>query len=100
MRSIVVLAEAAEDLESARDFYEDRESGLGEYFLRSLLSDIERLAVQHGTHHKQHRCFRMLATRFPFGIYYLDTAGETMVVGILDLRRDPGSIRYIMDQRV
>jgi hypothetical protein len=35
----------------------------------------------------------MLASRFPFGIYYLETEAETRVVAALDLRRNPSWIR-------
>ena len=43
MRRVVVLAEAAEDLEEARRFYDARESGVGDYCVTSLLADIESL---------------------------------------------------------
>jgi len=38
----VVLAEAAEDLEEAREFYDAREPGVGDYCVRSLMADIDR----------------------------------------------------------
>ena len=89
MRRVVVLAEAAEDLEAARRFYDAREAGIGDYCVTSLLVDIESLALYHGIHPKHHGCFRMLASRFPFGIYYLEAEHETRVVAALDLRRHP-----------
>ncbi len=93
MRRVVILAEAAEDLELAGRFYDDREAGVGEYCVTSLLADIESLALFHGIHRRHHGCFRMLASRFPFGIYYLEAADETRVVAVLDLRRNPSWIR-------
>jgi len=39
------------------------------------------------------KCFRMLASRFPFGIYYVEAEQETRVVAVLDLRRNPSWIR-------
>jgi len=48
MRRVVVLAEAAEDLEEARRFYDAREPGVGDYCVTSLLADIESLASHHG----------------------------------------------------
>jgi hypothetical protein len=50
MRSVVVLAEAAEDIENAGDFYDAQEPGIGSYFTHSLLADIESLALYHGIH--------------------------------------------------
>ena len=99
MRRVVVLAEAAEDLEAARSFYEAREAGLGDYCVTSLLADIESLTLHHGIHRQQLGCLRMLASRFPFGIYYLEAKHETRVVAVLDLRRDPGWIRRQMIRR-
>ena len=37
MKRVVVLAEAAEDLEEAREFYEAAEIGVGDYCVSSLL---------------------------------------------------------------
>jgi hypothetical protein len=99
MRRVVVLAEAAEDLEAAQAFYDAQEAGVGEYCVNSLLTDIESLALYHGIHRQQHGCFRMLASRFPFGIYYLEAQHETRVVAVLDLRRDPTWIRRQLTQR-
>lgn len=65
MRRVVVLAEAAEDLEEARKFYDARAAGVGDYCVTSLLADIESLAWYHGIHWRQHGCFRMLPTGSP-----------------------------------
>ena len=40
-------------------------------------SDIESTALYHGIHGRQFGCYRMLAHRFPFGIYYRETATRT-----------------------
>ena len=93
MRQVVVLAEAADDLEEARRFYDDCEAGVGDYCVTSLLADITSLVFFHGIHRHQHACFRMLASRFPFGIYYSEAQHETRVVAVLDLRRNPSWIR-------
>ena len=99
MRRVIVLAEAAEDLEEARRFYDAREAGVGDYCVSSLVADIESLALFHGIHRQQHGCFRLLASRFPFGIYYLEAEHETRVVAVLDLRRDPSWIRQRVTRR-
>ena len=99
MRRVIVLAEAAEDLEEARRFYDAREAGVGDYCVTALVADIESLALFHGIHRQQHGCFRMLASRFPFGIYYLETQHETRVVAVLDLRRNPSWIRTQVTRR-
>jgi len=99
MRRVMVLAEAAEDLEEARRFYDAREAGVGNYCVTSIMADIESLTLFHGIHRQQYGCFRMLASRFPFGIYYLETEPETRVVAVLDLRRNPSWIRKQVTRR-
>jgi hypothetical protein len=46
MRRVVILAEAAEDIEAARDFYDAQQPGIGDYCADSLVADIESLALQ------------------------------------------------------
>ena len=99
MRRVIVLAAAAEDLEAGRDFYDAQEPGVGDYFSDSLIADIESLALFHGIHPIHLGCPRMLASRFPFGIYYRETETETQVVAVLDLRRDPSWIHRELSHR-
>lgn len=100
MKRVVVLAEAADDLAEARKFYDSREPGIGAYCVTSLLSDIESLALYHGIHPRHWNCYRMLASRFPFGVYYVEAEQETRVVAVLDLRRDPSWIRQRVTRRL
>jgi plasmid stabilization system protein ParE len=93
LKLVVVLSDAAEDIEAARDFYEVQEVGVGEYFVDSLLADIERLADLSGVHPKHFEFHRMLATRFPFGIYYREAESQTQFFAVLDLRRNPTWLR-------
>jgi hypothetical protein len=99
MRRVVVLAEAAQDLAEARGFYDEREPGLGDYYITSLLADIESLGLYHGIHQQHFNCFRMLASRFPFGIYYVEAEHETRVLAVLDLRRNPSWLRQQVTRR-
>ena len=87
------MAEAAADLEKAREFYETQESGAGEYFIDSILSDIGSLGLFHGIHPFHDGFYRMLASRFPFAIYYRECQEETQIFALLDLRRNPNWIR-------
>lgn len=45
MRRIVVLEEAAEDIERGCKFYDLQEIGVGDYFEDTILSDIESLGL-------------------------------------------------------
>lgn len=99
MRRIVVLSDAADDIERARKFYDEQDEGVGNYCVDSLLSDIESLALYHGIHSRHFGLYRMLCHRFPFGIYYRETINETQVIAILDLRRNPSWIRNELSRR-
>jgi len=66
---IELLDEAQDDLIQGFHFYEDREAGLGTYFLDCLFSDIDSLLVYAGIHqiiYGHHRC---LSKRFPFTVW-------------------------------
>ena len=89
IRTVIVLEEAAEDIEIAIDFYEAAEQGAGAYFRDSLVSDIRRLAHYVGVHSVHHGFHRALASRFPFAIYYRDDGTTRKVVAVLDLRQHP-----------
>ena len=93
MKAVFVLTDAADDLDIARDFYDSQDLGLGDYFVDSLLSDIESLRLFHGIHPRHFGFYRMLAGRFPFGIYYDEALAGIQVFAVLDLRKDPMWIR-------
>lgn len=42
---------------------------------------------------------RMLSKRFPFALYYEVTEETTRVVAVLDMRRDPGGIQKVVQDR-
>ena len=99
MRAVVILAEAVEDIEQARDFYDEQEPGIGDYFADAIVADIASLALYHGIHARHFGARRMLAHRFPFGIYYRELKTETQVFAVLDLRKDPSWIRKELSWR-
>lgn len=97
--TVVVLEDAAEDIELGRRFYESREAGVGIYFTESILSDLDSLVLFAGIHSFHCGFHRMLSKRFPFGIYYEIEDGVAYVYAILDLRRDPLWIRSKLQTR-
>ena len=46
--NLVILEDAAEDLESGAQFYESCATGVGDYFLDSILSDLDSLILLMG----------------------------------------------------
>jgi len=92
--NIKILESAIEDLKEGYLFYENQESGVGDYFLDSLFSDIDSLKLFPGSHSihfdKYHR---LLSKRFPFAVYYRIAEEEIRVYAVLDCRRDPAWTR-------
>ena len=67
---IQMLTLAKTDLLEGYRFYEDRETGLGGYFLSNLFADIDSLRLFGGLHPVAYRHFhRALSKRFPFAIF-------------------------------
>jgi len=99
IRTVVILEEAAKDLDAGKAFYDRNEEGIGLYFFDSLLSDIESLRLLSGIHSRRFGFFRLLSKRFPFAVYY-DVDGDiARVAAVLDMRRDPAWIRQELKRR-
>lgn len=91
-RQVIIQVEASQDLDAGFIFYESKESGLGYYFVDSLLADLESLSFYAGIHPRFFGFFRMFSKRFPYAIYYSVQEEVVYVVAILDMRRNPRSI--------
>lgn len=89
VKDVVVLQEAANDLEDGRSFYDRRQMGIGDYFWDSLIADLESLSIFAGIHSKQHGLYRMLSKRFPYATYYQIEDDTAYVIAILPMRRNP-----------
>ena len=89
-----ILEQAWKDLKDGVKFYQKQEAYLGEYFLSSLISDIETLRLHAGIHPVVHKStYRLLSKRFPFAIYYLIQEDTVIVKAVLDCRKNPSWIR-------
>ena len=92
INDVFLLEEAVDDMEEGKAFYNLRESGVGEYFWDSLISDIESLIIHAGIHKKKFGLYQMFAKRFPYTIYYEIVNNLAYVVAVLHMRRDPAWI--------
>ncbi len=90
---VKILPSALNDLADGCHFYEGKEIGLGDYFISSLISDIDSLQRIGGVHAMKHNLHRMVASTFPFAIYYGIDRDVVVVRRVLDCRRDPKWIR-------
>ncbi|MEC5128074.1 hypothetical protein VSU19_15010 [Verrucomicrobiales bacterium BCK34] len=88
--NLYILDLARDDLIDGFHFYEDKENGLGDYFLSCLYSDIESLKYGAGIHRIVYRnIHRALSDRFPFAIYYTFEDTTVFIRAVVDCRRDP-----------
>jgi plasmid stabilization system protein ParE len=88
--NVRILTSAQNDLAGGRAFYELQGEGLGDYFLDSVFSDIDSLALYGGIHPKVMGHHRLLTKRFPYAVYYkMDADGGVIVFRVLDCRQDP-----------
>lgn len=93
-----ILDSALEDLDRGRRFYEALGEGAGKYFLDNLIAEIDSLLLHAGTHRKVFGYHRLLARKFPCGIYYRIEGGRLVVVcRVLDLRRSPSLIQKALE---
>ncbi|MCF8373686.1 MAG: hypothetical protein K9H64_18845 [Bacteroidales bacterium] len=99
VRDVLILEDAANDLEDGRFFYSQAEIRVGEYFWDSLISDIESLVIYAGLHNKRYGFHLMFARRFPYAIFYYVKNQVAYVVAVLPMRRDPSWIRKRLKER-
>ena len=86
---IRILPNAETDLELGADFYESQRAGLGEYFITSLISDVESLKSHAGIHEQYRGFHRAISKRFPFAIYYRVRNNTVEIYAVLDCRQSP-----------
>lgn len=96
---LIVIKQVKEDLNAGRVFYDSNGKGIGSYFYDTLVSDIESLWLYSGIHPVIFGLHRMLSKRFPFAVYYMTREESTIVVAVLDLRRNPAWIREKLKSR-
>ena len=99
VEDVIILKEVSDDLNEGKTFYDQRESGVGDYFWDSLLADIESLLLYAGIHRKEHGFYRMLAKRFPYAIYYYIVDDLAYIVAVLPMRRNPAWIKRKIKDR-
>jgi plasmid stabilization system protein ParE len=86
--------EAASDVASAREWYDERRPGLGVEFVRSLegavsmMSEFPEAFPEIGAGHRQ-----AILRRFPYFLYYRVTSDGIEVLACLHSARDPGTRR-------
>ncbi len=99
IKDVLISNDAVNDLDDGNSFYDNKETGVGDYFWDTLLSDIESLVIYAGIHSKKHGFYRMASKRFPYAVYYEIRNEIAYVVAVLPMRRDPAWIRRQIEER-
>ncbi|MDY7010867.1 MAG: type II toxin-antitoxin system RelE/ParE family toxin [Planctomycetota bacterium] len=87
---LVIRPEAKAELMEAYHWYEDRSKGLGEEFLRCVISRLTFIQRNPKLFPAVHKKFRKaLVRRFPFGIFYVIKREVVFVIAIYHASRDP-----------
>jgi plasmid stabilization system protein ParE len=98
MMRIRISEDAFADLDEGFWFYEEQETGIGDYFATTLRAEIEELRITGGIHRQVYRDYhRVLSRVFPYAIFYTLSQDEVVVWGVIDCRREPAWIRDHLD---
>jgi toxin ParE1/3/4 len=82
-------ARAEEDIASARDWYEERVSGLGDDFVTEVFRGIHHLSQSADARPKYYGEFRqLLVKRFPYKIFFYFEGETVLVFRVLHAKQD------------
>jgi toxin ParE1/3/4 len=86
---VLVRAEAEQDLREARDWYEQKRTGLGDEFLDAVANAISELALHADRSRPYFRLFRRVhLRRFPYKIFYQVVGERVIVFRVLHAKQD------------
>ena len=88
-RLLLVRPEAERDLAAARDWYEQKRSGLGDVFLDEVavaMRDLERDPERAHLYFRNFR--RVLLRRFPYKVFYQVFAERIVVFRVLHAKQE------------
>ena len=81
--------EARADVQSAYDWYEEKESGLGDRLVDAIDAVLDRVAANPRLFPKAHQEFRRaVLSQFPYCVYFVVQPAYILVVGVLHGRQD------------
>ncbi len=87
---LIIKPKAEEDLQSAFDWYEEQQSGLGDSFLHQIDLAFEQVLNNPKVFQERYKEVRINFTdQFPFGVHYKVESEKVIVLAILHSARDP-----------
>lgn len=101
IQPVEFLEIVASDLRQAHDFYDSWQTNGTRMFQAKFRDAVAWIEWNPELFPKKYKRFRRAIIRKTyFGIYYVIEPGVTVVVAVLDLRRDPKAIRQMLNRRV
>jgi len=88
--SLIIRPEAEEDISDAYAWYESQRTGLGIEFIGCVEAAFDLIAKNpaiHGIIHGNIR--RMLAQRFPYGIFFIAEGSKIVILAVMHVKRHP-----------
>ena len=91
MTAVVYDREARAELDAAVAYYEGRQAGLGMSVLAEVESTLARAQrnPKHYPPYKTTGCRKIVLPRFPYNVYYLETADGIWVAAVAHHKRKP-----------
>jgi toxin ParE1/3/4 len=89
-RRVILHPQAEADIVEARSWYEQRRPGLGREFLDSVQTVLVALGERPAQYPVVHRNVRRaLVRRFPYGVFYVPSENDILVIACFHAKRDP-----------
>jgi hypothetical protein len=99
LRTLIFKTKAADELEQVTIWLESKRSGLGHRFSAAVQRAIDIIKEHPQAFVEYYGSQRRAPVRgFPFALIYVFTSGQVSVLAVIDLRRDPATIRARLDE--
>lgn len=99
-KPVVALEQVAEDVQLAYDYFDARLRGGGEKFLERYFASTDRIALNpSGFSVKFEDYHRVLIPKSDLAIYYFQEPDRSVIVAVVNARRDPRLIRELVRAR-
>ena len=87
---LVFRPEVRDDLSAAYDWYENKQSGLGDQFIDCVDALLSRICMRPESYAVVYRDVRRaVIKRFPYTVYYRLISSRIIVTAMFHARRDP-----------
>ncbi len=93
---LIVSPAAEADITDAYRWYEDQRAGLGSEFFGEVSSALDALQYEPLRFPVTYRTLRRaLVHRFPYGVFFIVSGAELIVVAVMHLARNPRRMREV-----